>query len=244
MIRDAFRRLLAGRPRSVRRLLLVPCLLPACALAAFGQGPGARPQTTPIASAASTGVPFTVPAPSLAGYRVLAVSYLLRGPDGALLRVTRYPAGAEPGAWSDGALVPPGGVQPAQWLSGWTGGWLWEWLFQRPHFYSGIGETIRDTWAMLLRVLDYLGVLVLLAGTWVIWFLVRPGLIGLSDRQAFALVFVLVGGLWLYATGLTMSVVYALGLMVLPALVLGLLSWGLRHAWRAWVAGGGGDAET
>jgi hypothetical protein len=170
-----------------------------------------------------------------AGYELVEVSYLLRAPDGALVRVTRTPAG--PAAWdaAPGAETAPGApgaprAERAQWLSG----WLSALLFRSPHLYAQVSDYVRESWATLLRLLDYLGVIVLFAGAYVIWFLVRPALLGVSDRIAFLLAFVLAGGLWLYVTGLYLSVVYALGLMLLPAAVLGLGSWLLRRLWRAW----------
>ncbi len=90
---------------------------------------------------------------------------------------------------------------------------------------------MQASWAVIVRLLDYLGVAVLLSGAWVLWFLVRPALIGLSDRQAFLLVFAVLCALWAYATELYASVVYALGLLLLPALVLGLAGLLVRRLW-------------
>lgn len=201
------------RPRLIGCPWLLLCLLLALPLSALAQGAAAR-------------------APVTSGYQVVAASYLLRAPDGTLLRVTRYPGerGAL-GTW-DGVAVAPA-PREALWLPGGVGRWLGAWLADGSHLGFGLIDYVRESWARIQRLLDYLGVLVLLLATWVTWFLVRPMLIGVPEQGGFALVFLLVGGLWVYVTGLYLSVVYALGLMLLPALVLTLLGWGLRRGWRA-----------
>lgn len=165
------------------------------------------------------------------GYRLLEVTYLLRAPDGSLVRVTRQPPGSA-SAWSPAAPLPgadAAAVEPVLGLQGWLGGWL----FRSPRIYSELSDYVRESWAVILRLLDYLGVVVLIAGSWVVWFLVRPALLGVPDRTAFLLVFAVASGLWLYVTQLYASVVYALGLMLLPALVLALAGWLVRRLWGA-----------
>ncbi|HKJ00328.1 MAG TPA: hypothetical protein VKB51_17780 [bacterium] len=227
------------RPSHRRSLSLTLCLL--LGLVAGLALPAAAAQPAPPAAAAGTGAATrdtVVPPAPYAGYRVVEVSYLLRAPNGALVRVTRYGAPGADTGW-DGHTATSGVY--ARRVFGLTG-WISGWLFHAPQFYGELGDYVRESWATILRILDYLGVIVLFAGTWVIWFLVRPALIGLTDRQAFLLVFVAVGGLWLYVTQLYLSVVYALGLMLLPALVLGIASWGVRRIWRAVRGGPAGAA--
>jgi hypothetical protein len=162
-----------------------------------------------------------------AGYRLVEVSYLLQAPDGSLLRVTRTPVDAAT------ALPGPRGgslrAQPVFGLQGWVSGLL----FRSPRIYRELSDYVKESWETLLRLLDYLGVVVLLAGTWAIWFLVRPALPGVPERAAFLLIFALVAALWSYVTGLYLSVAYALGLMLLPAACLLLAGWLLRRLWRA-----------
>ena len=175
------------------------------------------------------------PPGAFAGYALVEASYLLRAPDGTLLRVTRYPA---PSArWDASPAWPAPGPFPAagaRVLPAFAGeGWLPGWLLRAPRFFGEVSDYLRESWAMILRLLDYLGVLVLLTASWAIAFLARPMLPGVPDRAAFLLAFALVAGLWLYTTGLVMSVAYALGLMLLPAAVLGAAAWLLRRGWAA-----------
>lgn len=174
--------------------------------------------TVPVPHARAAPPPGGVPA----GYTVVEVSYLLRGPGGELVRVTRRPPAA-PGAWAlPGA---PDAVQP---VLGWP-----DWLFGAPRLFDQVSDYLRESWAALVRMRDLLGMVVLIAGSWVMWFLARPLLLGLTERGAFLLVFAVASALWVYVTQLYASVAYALGLMLLPAAVLSALAWGLRRLWRA-----------
>jgi len=190
----------------------------------------APPAAAQDVSSAPAGSPF-------AGYELVEVSYLLRAPDGSLVRLTRHApdAPATDSAQLGGGAASPWRaeprVQPVLGSAGWSGGWL----FRAPRAFAELNEYVRESWAVILRLLDYVGVVVLFAGSYALWILVRPALLGLSDRFAFALVFAAVAGLWMYATHLYMSVLYALGLMVLPAVVLGALGWAVRRLWARWV---------
>lgn len=205
------------------------CLPALLLLLALPLAPGPAPAAPPAAP----------PAGAWAGYELLEVTYVLRAPDGSLVRVTRHPPGAASARYPGPArgMAPSGAasagpapaVQPVLGLQGWLSGWL----FRTPRLYEELSDYVRESWAVILRLLDYLGVVVLVAGSWVIWFLVRPVLLGLSDRTVFLLVFALVSALWAYTTQLYTSVAYALGLMLLPALVLGVLAWLARRAWAA-----------
>lgn len=168
----------------------------------------------------------TPPGPSLtgpfAGYELVEASYLLRAPDGSLLRVTRPGPGgtlrATPSHRTPAAGAPA--LRPVIGLQGWLGSLL----LHTPEMVEQVSDAVHQMWALILRLLDYLGVVVLLVGSWGVWFLARPALIGVSDRMAFLFVFVLASGLWAYVTGLYLSIAYALGLILLPAAVAAVLA--------------------
>jgi len=204
------------------RLTLAVLLLPLGPLWLAAAPPGGAAAGAGILGDAS---PF-------AGYELVEASYLLRAPDGSLVRVTRLPAGAAvgPGEWrGEGRLTAEPLVTPVFGLQG----WLNRFLYRSPRAVSELGEYVRASWTVIQRLLDYLGVVVLFAGTWVIYYLVRPALLGVPDRVAFLLIFAAVAGLWYYATHLYLSVLYALGLMLLPALCIGVAAWVLRRLWAA-----------
>lgn len=167
---------------------------------------------------------------SLARYEMVEVSYLLRSPQGDLVRISRAWPPSHRTSWSVGYDTTVRG--PRTWPVFWGAQWLDRWLSRGQQYYTQVIDYARETWTLIARVLSFLGVVVLFVSTWVIWFLLRPAMLGLSDRQAFLLAFAFLSMIWLYLTGIYSSVVYAVGLMLVPALLVTLLSFLLRRIKR------------
>ena len=167
---------------------------------------------------------------SLAHYEMVEVSYLLRSPQGDLVRISRAWPSSRRTPWSVGYDTTVRGPRTLQVF--WGAQWFDRWLSQGQHYYTQVIDYARETWTLIARVLSFLGVVVLFVSTWVIWFLLRPAMLGLSDRQAFLLAFAFLSMIWLYLTGIYSSVVYAVGLMLVPALLVTLLSLLVRRIKR------------
>lgn len=167
---------------------------------------------------------------SLARYEMVEVSYLLRSPQGDLVRISRAWPSSHRTFWSVGYDTTVRGPRARPVF--WGAQWLDRWLSRGQQYYTQVIDYARETWTLIARVLSFLGVVVLFVSTWVIWFLLRPAMLGLSDRQAFLLAFAFLSMIWLYLTGIYSSVVYAVGLMLVPALLVTLLSFLLRRIKR------------
>ena len=167
---------------------------------------------------------------SLARYEMVEVSYLLRSPQGDLVRISRAWPSSHRISSSVGYDTTVRGPRTRQVF--WGAQWLDRWLSRGQQYYTQVIDYARETWTLIARVLSFLGVVVLFVSTWVIWFLLRPAMLGLSDRQAFLLAFAFLSMIWLYLTGIYSSVVYAVGLMLVPALLVTLLSLLLRRIKR------------
>lgn len=167
---------------------------------------------------------------SLARYEMVEVSYLLRSPQGDLVRISRAWPSSHRTSWSVGYDTTVRGPRTQQVF--WGAQRLDRWLSRGQQYYTQVIDYARETWTLIARVLSFLGVVVLFVSTWVIWFLLRPAMLGLSDRQVFLLAFAFLSMIWLYLTGIYSSVVYAVGLMLVPALLVTLLSLLLRRIKR------------
>jgi len=164
-----------------------------------------------------------IPALYLGDYEVVEMSLLIQTPDGLMYRISRLNTDEE-GPWVMGMFDPLGPEQygmPFQ-------------VYWGQIYVEGAMTMIRGMWeevkAFLIEILDVLkgmfdlfGVLVLLVCSAFLNYFLSTGFPTFPPRVLFYLVFVLCSTVWIYLTGVWMSVFYASGILLLPHLVLALV---------------------
>ncbi len=164
-----------------------------------------------------------IPALYLGDYKVIEASLLIQTPDGLMYRISRL-NNDEEGPWVMGMfdlLGPEQYGMPFQ-------------VYWGQSYVEGAMSRIRGMWeevkAFLIEILDVLkgmfdlfGVLVLLVCSAFLNYFLSTGFPTFPPRVLFYLVFVLCSTVWIYMTGVWMSVFYASGILLLPHLVLALV---------------------